>query len=71
MSQMQDDEIDLIELFQTIWDGKWVITAIPAISVAGTLLVNLFMPPLNFVATTEIKPLLPNQAAIYQAFKKH
>ena len=68
MSQMQDDEIDLIELFQTIWDGKWVITAISAISGVGTLLVILLMPPPNFVATTEIKPLLPNQAAVYQAF---
>ena len=25
MNQVQDDEIDLFELFQTLWDGKWKI----------------------------------------------
>lgn len=68
MSQMQKDEIDLVELFQTIWDGKWVITAISVISMVGMLLVNFFLPAPNFVATTEIRPILPNQAVIYQAF---
>ena len=27
MNQVQDDEIDLFELFQTLWDGKWLISA--------------------------------------------
>ena len=27
MIQVQDDEIDLFELFQTLWDGKWLISA--------------------------------------------
>tara|TARA_B110000008_G_scaffold277037_1_gene317518 strand:- start:828 stop:1604 length:777 start_codon:yes stop_codon:yes gene_type:complete len=27
MNQIQDDEIDLFELFQTLWDGKWLISA--------------------------------------------
>ena len=26
MSQTYDDEIDLFELFQVLWDGKWLIT---------------------------------------------
>ena len=26
MNQVQDDEIDLFELFQTLWDGKWPIS---------------------------------------------
>ena len=33
MNQVQDDEIDLFELFQTLWDGKWLITAFVAIAV--------------------------------------
>ena len=33
MKQMQDDEIDLFELFQTLWDGKWLISAFVAIAV--------------------------------------
>ena len=33
MNQVQDDEIDLFELFQTVWDGKWLISAFVAIAV--------------------------------------
>ena len=33
MNQVQDDEIDLFELFETLWDGKWLITAFVAIAV--------------------------------------
>ena len=33
MNQVQDDEIDLFEFFQTLWDGKWVISAFVAIAV--------------------------------------
>ena len=33
IKQVQDDEIDLLELFQTLWDGKWLITAFVAIAV--------------------------------------
>ena len=65
---MQDDKIDIVELFQTIWEGKWVISAISATCAFATLSVSLVMPAPNFVATTEIKSLLPNQAAIYQTF---
>ena len=33
INQVQDDEIDLFELFQTLWDGKWLISAFVAIAV--------------------------------------
>ena len=33
MNLVQDDEIDLFELFQTLWDGKWLISAFVAIAV--------------------------------------
>ena len=32
MNQVQDDEIDFFELFQTLWDGKWLISAFVAIA---------------------------------------
>ena len=33
INQVQDDEIDLFELFQTLWDGKWLIIAFVATAV--------------------------------------
>ena len=33
MKQVQDDEIDLFELFQMLWDGKWLISAFVVIAV--------------------------------------
>ena len=34
INQVQDDEIDLFELFQALWDGKWLISAFVAIAVS-------------------------------------
>ena len=39
-----DDEIDLVELFRTIWAGKWLITGITAIFAAGAVLYALSLP---------------------------
>ena len=33
MNQVQDDEIDLFKLFQTLWDDKWLIIAFVVIAV--------------------------------------
>ena len=33
MNKVQDDEIDLFEFFQTLWNGKWLISAFVAIAV--------------------------------------
>jgi LPS O-antigen subunit length determinant protein (WzzB/FepE family) len=33
MQQIQNDEIDLFQLFKTLWDGKWLISAFVAIAV--------------------------------------
>ena len=36
MSQsIQDDEIDLFELFATLWDGKWLIVISTVIFLLG------------------------------------
>ncbi|MDG2495620.1 MAG: Wzz/FepE/Etk N-terminal domain-containing protein [Alphaproteobacteria bacterium] len=31
MSEIPRDEIDLVELFQVIWDGKWLIAGLSAL----------------------------------------
>lgn len=33
MSHTYDDEIDLFELFQVLWDGKWIIGTFIAIGI--------------------------------------
>ena len=51
-----NDEIDLIEIFQTIWIGKWKIAAAIFIS-----LVSVYFYDINqkkkFTATTEVRAI--------------
>jgi LPS O-antigen subunit length determinant protein (WzzB/FepE family) len=49
-----DDEIDLVEFFYTLWDGKWMILSIIVFSVFCVLGYLLTRPAPNFIATTEI-----------------
>lgn len=60
-----DDEIDLMELIQTIWNGKLRIASIIAACVFGVLGVYFIQPPPMFVATTEIKPITSVEAELY------
>ena len=39
-----DDEIDLFQLFETIWDGKWLIVAITAVFALGGVAAIKLMP---------------------------
>ncbi|WP_298440395.1 Wzz/FepE/Etk N-terminal domain-containing protein [uncultured Ferrimonas sp.] len=39
-----DDEIDLRELFATIWAGKWLITAITSVFAIGAVCLALYLP---------------------------
>jgi len=52
-----DDEIDLLSLFETIWNGKWKIAFIIAVSLLSVLGFNIVKPSATFTATTEIKPI--------------
>ena len=55
-----NDEIDLFELIQIIWDGKWKIVAaivISVISIFSYLLYYKYNNPKIFTATTEIRPI--------------
>lgn len=42
--QVQDDEIDLRELFAVIWQGKWLIIAITAIFAVGAVIFAIKQP---------------------------
>ena len=41
MEKVHDDEIDLLSLFQTIWDGKWKILSIMAVSLLSAFGFNI------------------------------
>ena len=52
-----DDEIDLVELVQTVWDGKWAIVGAVVVSVISVFGYQATQPQPNFEASTEIKPI--------------
>ena len=60
------DEIDLIQLIETVWDGKWKIIAIAAAFVLGVFGFQVLGPAPSFLATTEIKPILAADAEDYR-----
>jgi len=62
------DEIDLLQLIETIWDGKWTIIAIAAACVLGVFGFQAISPKPSFVAKTEIKPISSKEADEYAAF---
>jgi LPS O-antigen subunit length determinant protein (WzzB/FepE family) len=64
---MQDtDEIDLMEFFQTIWDGKFKIAGVILMAVLGVVGFFLTQPPPSFTAKTEVKPITSDIANRYQ-----
>ena len=66
MQDATSDEIDLIELIEIIWDGKWLITAITtafAILSVGAV----FQIPPSFEGSLRITPLSSQEMAPYQA----
>jgi chain length determinant protein (polysaccharide antigen chain regulator) len=62
-----DDEIDLVDLFATLWEGKWKIIGVASITAIGSFLIQVIQGPPVFVATTEIKPIPSTQAELYGA----
>jgi LPS O-antigen subunit length determinant protein (WzzB/FepE family) len=63
-----DDEIDLLEWFQTIWEGKWKILSIMAIFLLSVLGFNTVFPNTTFNAQTEIKPITSFELDKYRLF---
>jgi LPS O-antigen subunit length determinant protein (WzzB/FepE family) len=63
---LPSDEIDLLHLIATIWEGRWKIIAITTACVLGVLGFQVAGPSPIFVATTEIKPILAADAEAYR-----
>jgi LPS O-antigen subunit length determinant protein (WzzB/FepE family) len=59
-----DDEINLAEIAQTIWDGKWIIVAITSISIIGGGLFSVLAPK-SFSGSLEIRPIPLSQSQQY------
>jgi LPS O-antigen subunit length determinant protein (WzzB/FepE family) len=62
------DEIDLLDLVQTLWAGKFKIVGFVLAFVLGVLGVLFFQPAPPFIAKTEIKPILSEEAERYRLF---
>ena len=60
------DEIDLLEFFQTIWDGKFKIAAVIVMAVLGVLGFFFTQPAPSFIAKTEVKPITSDMVTRYQ-----
>ena len=63
-----DDEIDLLSLIQTIWDGKWKIASIIAVCLLSVFGFNIVKPNTSFIASTEIKPITSSEFDQYSLF---
>jgi len=63
-----DDEIDLLSLIQTIWEGKWKIASIVAVSLLSVFGFNIVKPNTTFTATTEIRPIASFEFDKYSLF---
>ena len=63
-----DDEIDLLSLIQTIWDGKWKISSIVAVSLLSVFGFNIVITNTTFIASTEIKPITSFEFDKYSLF---
>ena len=72
MSNVSDktynDEIDLLSLIESLWDGKWKITFIVAITLISTIGFNIVRPTPIFTATTIIKPITSFEFDKYSLF---
>ena len=66
--RIYDDEIDLLSLIQTIWDGKWKIAFIILFSLLSVFGFNISIPNKTFFASTEIKPITSFEFDRYSLF---
>lgn len=67
LNSASSDEIDLIELFTTFWEGKWKIVLAIITSLACVVGYEFLQPPASFRAETEIKPISAIEIEKYRA----
>jgi LPS O-antigen subunit length determinant protein (WzzB/FepE family) len=63
-----DDEIDLLSLLLTIWEGKWKIVSIMAVSLLSVFSFDIIKPNKTFIAQTEIKTITSFEFDKYRLF---
>ena len=62
------DEVDLVELIQTVWNGKLVILAFVFVSLAAAFGFTIIRPAPDFLATSQIKPIFTEDEEKYRKF---
>jgi len=65
MSELPNDEIDLVELFQIIWDGKWLIAGLSALIIAPAFAFLAFIYEPGKKASINLLPLSSLQMNFY------
>ena len=64
-SNFNNDEIDLLDLFFSLWEGRWKILTAIIISCSLSVFYSIIKPN-TFVATTEIRPLASADLDLYR-----
>ncbi len=64
------DEVDLVELIQTVWNGKLVILAFVFVSLAAAFGFTIIRPAPDFIATSQIKPIFTEDQENYRKFNE-
>lgn len=59
-----DDEINLAEIAQTIWDGKWIVASITSIFIVAGGIFSIIAPK-TFSGSLELKPIPSSQSQQY------
>jgi LPS O-antigen subunit length determinant protein (WzzB/FepE family) len=63
-----DDEIDLLSFIQTVWEGKWKIASIIAVSILSVFVFNFVKPNTTFTTSTDIKSITSSEFDKYVLF---
>ena len=66
--RIYDDEIDLLNVIKTIWDGKWKIASIIAVSLLSVFGFSIVLPNTTFTAMTDVKPITSFEFDKYKLF---
>lgn len=65
MSELPNDEIDLVKLLQVIWDGKWLIAGFSALIILPTFAFLAFIYEPGKKASINLLPLSETQMNLY------
>lgn len=69
--QYSNDEIDLSEVFLTIWEGRWKVFSLVGFAVVLTFIYQILFPAPTFKAVSQIKPIPSKEAELYSESNAH